>query len=105
MVSAVLETLGKLNKHLDAASSEPVTSPVLSALVQTAVEAPRDSSLDLAHPTHLDIQRMKEELRVEMQVQFRRELERSRAAMEEKLDSVQQTQEMILEMLRQEPGR
>jgi hypothetical protein len=110
MVSAVLETLGKLNKHLDAASSEPSTaSPVLSALVQAAVEAPRDShSLELnthAHSTHVDIERMKEELRAEMQGQFRRELERSRVAMEEKLDSVQQTQEMILEMLRQEPGR
>jgi len=113
MVSAVLETLGKLNKHLDGATGESVASPVLSALVQAAVEAPnRDSGHSQvqevnahAQPTHVDIERMKEELRVEMQGQFRRELERSWVAMEEKLDSVQQTQEMILEMLRQEPGR
>ncbi|CAG8044486.1 unnamed protein product [Penicillium salamii] len=116
MVSAVLETLGKLNKHLDAASvgteHSPAT-PVLSALVQAASEtpsqsrrSPRPAQLEMqSHPTHGDIERMKEELRQEMQGQFRRELERSRAAMEEKLDSVQQTQEMILEMLRQEPGR
>ncbi|CAG7926671.1 unnamed protein product [Penicillium olsonii] len=116
MVSAVLETLGKLNKHLDAASggTEPSpATPVLSALVHAASEtpmqgrrSPRWAQPDLQpHPTYGDMERMKEELRQEMQAQFRRELERSRAVMEEKLDSVQQTQEMILEMLRQEPGR
>jgi hypothetical protein len=110
MVSAVLETLGKLNKHLDAASSEPsAASPMFSALVQAAAEAPsKDPDVNVnahAQVTHVDIERMKQELRIEMQGQFRRELERSRVAMEEKLDSVQQTQEMILEMLRQEPGR
>jgi hypothetical protein len=116
MVSAVLETLGKLNKHLDAASTgieHSAATPVISALVQAANESsnqsresPRPLQPELhPHPTHMDIERMKEELRQEMQVQFRRELERSRMAMEEKLDSVQQTQEMILEMLRQEPGR
>lgn len=116
MVSAVLETLGKLNKHLDAASTgieASVATPTISALVQAASETPSQSrgspsqaQMDLhPHPTHADIERMKEELRQEMQDQFRRELEKSRAAMEEKLDSVQQTQEMILEMLRQEPGR
>jgi hypothetical protein len=39
-----------------------------------------------------------------MQAQFRSELERERVAMEEKLDSVQRTQDLILEMLRQEPA-
>lgn len=116
MVSAVLETLGKLNKHLDATSTgiEPsVATPAISALVQAASETPSQSrgppsqaQVELhPHPTHADLERMKEELRQEMQDQFRRELEKSRTAMEEKLDSVQQTQEMILEMLRQEPGR
>ncbi|KAJ5319228.1 uncharacterized protein N7506_011932 [Penicillium brevicompactum] len=116
MVSAVLETLGKLNKHLGAASTgiEPdAAAPVISALVQAASEAPGQSrgsprpvrAESHSHPTYSEIERMKEELRQEMQSQFRQELERSRAAMEEKLESVQQTQEMILEMLRQEPGR
>lgn len=116
MVSAVLETLGKLNKHLDAASTgiDPGSAtPVISALVQAASEvpsrgrgSPRPVQLEAhPHPTYGEIERMKEELRHEMQSQFRQELERSRAAMEEKLESVQQTQEMILEMLRQEPGR
>ena len=125
MVSAVLETLGKLNKHLDAAPGggidTSVASPVISALVQAASEPPVLASLrqsqhpQVQHPlqqqqqpqqglTHIQIEQMKEELRHEMQAQFRSELERERLAMEEKLDSVQRTQDLILEMLRQEPA-
>ncbi|CAG8882996.1 unnamed protein product [Penicillium egyptiacum] len=123
MVSAVLETLGKLNKHLDAASGGSIdpsaASPVISALVQAASEPPvRASPRQSQHPqvqpmlqpqpqqgpTHIQIEQMKEELRQEMQAQFRGELERERVAMEEKLDSVQRTQDLILEMLRQEPA-
>ncbi|KAJ5959128.1 uncharacterized protein N7479_006278 [Penicillium vulpinum] len=123
MVSAVLETLGKLNKHLDAASGsgiDPSTaSPVISALVQAASESqvlvsPRKTQHPQVQPalqqqppqglTHIQIEQMKEELRQEMQAQFRGELERERVAMEEKLDAVQRTQDLILEMLRQEPA-
>jgi hypothetical protein len=50
------------------------------------------------------ISQLKDELRQEMQDELRRELEKDRASLEEKLDSVQRTQEMILEMLRQEPS-
>ena len=39
-----------------------------------------------------------------MRAEVRAELEKDRATLEEKLDSVQRTQEMILEMLRQEPA-
>jgi hypothetical protein len=50
---------------------------------------------------------MKEELRQELKEDLRREmreeLRRDRAGLEEKLDAVQRTQDMILEMLRQEP--
>jgi hypothetical protein len=42
--------------------------------------------------------------KLEPVVQRRSELERERVAMEEKLDSVQRTQDLILEMLRQEPA-
>lgn len=123
MVSAVIETLGKLNKHLDSTSGggiDPsVTSPVISALVQAASEppvlaSPRQSQHPQVQPTlqpqpqqgptHTQLEQMKEELRQEMQAQFRSELERERVAMEEKLDSVQRTQDLILEMLRQEPA-
>lgn len=119
MVSAVLETLGKLNKHLDAAfasASDARSSPVISALLQSPPEAgaqnqvlpeePEQAS-SYNHPP-LDFGRMKEELRQEMREELRREmheeLRRDRAALEEKLDSVQRTQDMILEMLRQEPA-
>ena len=53
-------------------------------------------------PTSLSM--LKEELRREMQDELRREIGKDRASLEEKLDSVQRTQEMILEMLRQEPA-
>lgn len=97
MVSAVIETLGKLNKHLDAVSGDASTdarfSPVISALVQAATESQAQNSSQIT----TDIDRIKEELRQEMKAEMRRE----RAALEERLDSVQRTQEMILEMLRQ----
>lgn len=115
--NAVLETLSKLNKHLDAASSssafgsggtDPRSSPVISALVQAASESAQHFAFlqDPQQPqtASIDIDRIKEELRQEMQAELRRELERDRAALEEKLDSVQRTQELILEMLRQEPA-
>jgi hypothetical protein len=124
MASAVLETLGKLNKHLDAASGGGIdvsaASPMITALVQAASESPalpspRQSQHQQVQPglqqqpqpqapTHTQIEQMKEELRQEMRTQFRGELERERIAMEEKLDSVQRTQDLILEMLRQEPA-
>ncbi|KXG52679.1 uncharacterized protein PGRI_079350 [Penicillium griseofulvum] len=124
MASAVLETLGKLNKHLDAASGGGIdvsaASPMISALVQAASEStplpsPRQSQHQQVQPglqqqpqpqapTQTQIEQMKEELRQEMRAQFRGELERERIAMEEKLDSLQRTQDLILEMLRQEPA-
>lgn len=95
MVSAVIKTLGKLNKHLDGASRDgsidASSSPVISALVQAASESAQNSSQTT------DYDRLKEELRQEMHAEMRQE----RAALEERLDSVQRTQEMILEMLRQ----
>lgn len=111
--SALVEMLGKLNNHLDAASSKGDpdprrTSPLISALVQATSE-PDEQSHSPARETSqpaasVDIARLREELRHEMQAEMRRELERDRAVFEEKLDSVQRTQEMILEMLRQEPS-
>ncbi|KAJ5105214.1 hypothetical protein NUU61_002561 [Penicillium alfredii] len=119
MVTTVLETLGKLNKHLDAASgpdgSDPRCSPVISGLVQAAsghnIQSrfpPQQQPQPQRHspsytPSSVDIDHLKEELRQEVQAEVRRELDRDRAALEERLDSVQRTQEMILEMLRQEP--
>lgn len=127
MVSAVLETLGKFNKHLDAASAnggpDPRSSAAISALVSSSELAaqnhssPQPAQISHSHPQppspppsslhqnkSLDIESLKEELRQDMQAEMRRELERDRAVLEEKLDSVQRTQEMILEMLRQEPA-
>ncbi|PYH83910.1 hypothetical protein BO82DRAFT_330508 [Aspergillus uvarum CBS 121591] len=138
MMSAVLETLGKLNRHLDAANS--TTTPTSSkptkttdsrsraATTTTTQQQPQqrsqsqsDSSSDpddpssptqaskmsqassLLIPTHLII-KLKAELREEMREEMRSELAKDRASLEEKLDSVQRTQEMILEMLRQEPS-
>jgi hypothetical protein len=115
MFGAVLETLGKLNKHLDAASgngsADVRASPVISALVQAASESNsqaasiQSSEREIQqYPGPYDINRIKDELRNELRAELRHEMKRDRAALEEKLDSVQRTQEMILEMLRQEPA-
>lgn len=118
VTSAIVETLTKLNKHLDAAASNPRSSPVISALMASSPSHPPPASnteleatanshesanrLDAATATSSSnkLQELKEELRAE----FRRELEMDRAALEEKLDAVQRTQELILELLRQEPS-
>ncbi|KAJ5643165.1 uncharacterized protein N7484_005672 [Penicillium longicatenatum] len=112
MMNAVLDTLGKLNKHLDTTSvhgsPDHRDSPVLSALVQAASESSADLSSGTGHQANaygsvsVDIERIKEELRQEMQFELRRELDRDRAIFKEKLDSVQRTQEMILQMLQQD---
>jgi hypothetical protein len=120
MVSAVLETLGKLNKHLDAASGNSApdarSSPVISALLQSATDptAQNQAFSEVSQQTAStnvssgDLEQMKEELRQELREELRREmreeLRRDRAGLEEKLDAVQRTQDMILDMLRQEPA-
>ena len=117
MTTALLQTLGKLNKHLDAAAPDPhphphssASSPFISALVSTTGSQTQpqpqhqhqhstdDTNAMTITPTSLSM--LKEELRREMQDELRREIEKDRASLEEKLDSVQRTQEMILEMLR-----
>lgn len=111
MMTAVLETLGKLNRHLDAVSADPRSSPLVASLTTNGSIArgngiSHDGAVDSA-PASMSsafISQLKDELRQEMQDELRRELEKDRASLEEKLDSVQRTQEMILEMLRQEPS-
>lgn len=99
MVNAVIETLGKLNKHLDAAAgsgSNARPSPVVSALGRVAVDSTPIRSSQEPHrqrntpaATSLDLARIKEELRQEMLV----ELHRHRVEVQDKLD-------LILHMLR-----
>lgn len=101
MVNAVIETLGKLNKHLDAAatgsaSRDPRPSPIISAVGRVAADstAPihpsnQESSQRQANtPTSvsLDIARIKDELRQEMQA----ELLKHRAEVQDKLDLILQ---------------
>lgn len=50
------------------------------------------------------LSKLKEDIKVEMMGELRTEWDKERAVLEEKLDSVQRTQEMILDMLRQEPS-
>ncbi|KAL1998595.1 hypothetical protein VTN02DRAFT_5918 [Thermoascus thermophilus] len=124
ITSAVLETLSKLNRHLDAVASNPRASPVVAALAPSSTESPSRPEMSPTRaetaagngngdaaaaaaanaPSPSFLEKLKEEIRGELRSEFRRELEKDRAALEEKLDSVQRTQEMILEMLRQEPA-
>jgi hypothetical protein len=114
MMAAVLETLGKLNKHLDSSNNNNNASSQLQPLDQ---QAPSQSQTDGSNTLDGDsgilgvdeipsatLTRLKEDLRREMMVDLRAEWDKERAVLEEKLDSVQRTQEMILEMLRQEPS-
>jgi hypothetical protein len=172
VTSAVLETLSKLNKHLEqaaaaaggdkqAASSSPIVAALASAVrgaakvpenstfeetatekSPTAVEQPSGEPTNTAHsPTttnHVSIpssssssspspssnnnintsapastspltvsnlSKLKIELKQEMQRDFLTELSKIRDSFSERLDSMEQTQAMIMEMLRQEPGR
>ncbi|KAJ5477318.1 hypothetical protein N7539_007462 [Penicillium diatomitis] len=121
VVGAVLETLGKLNKHLESVSgsgaqADARSSPVVSALAQPRLDPSaqvqgtpqRRQQPASENISPLDIERVKEQLRQELKEEFRQEmheeLRRDRAALESKIDAVQRTQEMILEMLRQEPA-
>ncbi|KAF9893573.1 hypothetical protein FE257_010885 [Aspergillus nanangensis] len=107
VMSAVLETLGKLNKHLDAASGTPRSSPAIASLGSRVRPAEEGIDGDLASG-HLYssavIETLKQDIRLELRNEWRAELKRDRAALEDKLDSVQRTQQMILDMLRQGPA-
>lgn len=100
MMTALLETLGKLNKHLDA-NPDP-RSALAPGQQNHHLNGNEHNNTDNIMSTPLSL--LKEELKREVREELRREIERDRASLEEKLDSVQRTQEMILEMLRQEPA-
>lgn len=119
LTSAVLETLTKLNKHLEKADG--TSSPIVAALttnnnnntidkpIENGTSSPqRDADAeDPQEPPSTTVisvttlQKLKTELRAE----FETELAKIREAFTAKLDALEQTQEMIMDMLRQEPGR
>ncbi|QKX64265.1 uncharacterized protein TRUGW13939_11438 [Talaromyces rugulosus] len=176
VTSAVLETLSKLNKHLEqaaaaaggdkqAASSSPIVAALASAVSgvakvpenstsgetateksPAAVEQPAGEPTNTAHsPTttnHVsipsssssssspsspsskninintsapasttspltvsDLSKLKNELKQEMQRDFLTELSKIRDSFSERLNSMEQTQAMIIDMLKQGPGR
>ncbi|KAL4885910.1 hypothetical protein BJY04DRAFT_214107 [Aspergillus karnatakaensis] len=134
MLAAMLETLGKLNKHLDSTATsslqntttpsssqnplatstyDPLTSPSQQTSQETHAPEPGSSTANppasatgdletLLTPTTLS--KLKDALKKEMLSDLRSEWDKERAVLEEKLDSVQRTQEMIMEFLRQEPA-
>ncbi|KAL2850315.1 hypothetical protein BJY01DRAFT_210016 [Aspergillus pseudoustus] len=118
MMAAVLETLGKLNKHLDSSSNNNNNSNLTPTTEQPSSQSHQlDSTINslengdntgsgpgLDEIPMATLTRLKEDLRREMLTDLRAEWDKERAVLEEKLDSVQRTQEMILDMLRQEPA-
>lgn len=50
------------------------------------------------------LSKLKDDIKTEMMSELRAEWDKERAVLEEKLDSVQRTQGMILDMFRQEPS-
>ncbi|OJJ06345.1 hypothetical protein ASPVEDRAFT_320319 [Aspergillus versicolor CBS 583.65] len=120
MMAAMLETLGKLNKHLDS-NSNPNPNP--NSLVPNSTPTSNTEPPSSQHPSTQDsngggnvdlhlqsllsspaLSKLKEDIKTEMMGELRTEWDKERAVLEEKLDSVQRTQEMILDMLRQEPS-
>ncbi|KAL2808504.1 hypothetical protein BJX63DRAFT_34967 [Aspergillus granulosus] len=111
MMAAVLETLGKLNKHLDSSSNktpttdhQPSSQPQPDGVVNGFDTGNTGAGPGIDEIPSSTLSRLKEDLRKEMLTDLRAEWDKERAVLEEKLDSVQRTQEMILEMLRQEPA-
>ena len=113
MVNGVLETLGKMNRYLDSQQSTTNrSSPIVSTVTPSPAES-RNRRVGLEereggevgdgeyqssqhHQQDQSSTAAIEQLRLE----FKRGIENDRAAIEERLDSVQKTQEMILNMLR-----
>ncbi|EEH38567.1 hypothetical protein PAAG_08294 [Paracoccidioides lutzii Pb01] len=133
--AAILETLSKLNKNLEAVSSRNHSSNAMSLAAAAAAAAaahphailpphqqkhsPNSAVTNHNHPAHShghghtsrpgQIQQNQipastlHQLKSELRAELRQEIQKDRAQLEEKLDSVQKTQEMILDLLRQEP--
>jgi hypothetical protein len=121
LTSAVLETLTKLNKHLEKADG---SSSVVAALTGstnandkiTTAENGTTSSSPSSDQADADAEEtpgtettmspaVLKKLKLEIRAEFETELAKIREAFTSKLDALEQTQEMIMEMLRQEPGR
>lgn len=110
VTTAILETLGKLNKHLEQSSSKADGQGTTTAASSSSSDAANNQSTTNAssgenQTTTSGISGDLAKLKSELHEELRKELRKDREQFEERLDSIQQTQEMILEMLRQEPGR
>lgn len=143
--AAILETLSKLNKNLEAVSSRSHQSNAMSLAAAAAAAAggahplqhqhqhqhqQQNSSQNptMANQPHASHSRTAataattgapaaapppvqtqipastlHQLKSELRAELRQEIQKDRAQLEEKLNTVQRTQEMILELLRQEP--
>ncbi|CRG83167.1 hypothetical protein PISL3812_00516 [Talaromyces islandicus] len=77
-------------------TSTPATTTTTTTTAATATSLPLTAS---------DLSKLKNELKQEMQRDFLVELQKIREAFSERLEAMEQTQEMIMDMLRQEPGR
>ncbi|EED15040.1 conserved hypothetical protein [Talaromyces stipitatus ATCC 10500] len=120
LTSAILETLTKLNKHLEDADS---TSSIVNALTgndknktttalngttsppSSSPEEPRTQEAEPTEPTDEPTSSTYKKIRAELRAEFQTEMAKMRQAFTAKLDALEQTQEMIMDMLRQEPGR
>lgn len=113
--AALLETLSKLNRNLDARSS-PITALGATPLHHTPSLDTHNGNT-LAHnslfgrvsgPIIDELkselkEELKQELKQELRRDFLQQMQKDRAQMEERMDAVQRTHQMILELLQQEP--
>lgn len=119
LTSAVLETLTKLNKHLEKADGTPSVVAALTGSnntntnekttttengISSSSSSQPDAESQETESTQISPAILKK-LKTEIRAEFETELAKIREAFTSKLDALEQTQEMIMEMLRQEPGR
>lgn len=113
--SALLETLSKLNRNLDSRSSPITALPATPSQHTPSLDTHNGNNI--AHsslfgrmpgPPVDELRRelkeeLKQELRQELRDELLHEIQKDRAQVEERLDAVQRTHQMILELLQQEP--
>lgn len=113
--AALLETLSKLNRNLDARTSPITALPVTPSQHTPSLDTHNGNHMGhnslfgrIPGPTIDELrqelkQELKEELRQELREEYLHEMQKDRAQMEERLDAVQRTHQMILELLQHEP--
>lgn len=113
--AALLETLSKLNRNLDSRTSPITALPTTPSQHTPSLDNHNANNLAnsspfgrMAGPAIDELrgelkEELKQEVRQELREEFLHEMRKDRAQMEERIDAVQRTNQMILDLWQQEP--